>query len=56
MKSHLTLVERIKAEQVNLKALPETDLDQKNAKLTAIAETGNHSQSNWRLQLQLAGS
>jgi protein involved in polysaccharide export with SLBB domain len=39
MKSHLTLVERIKAEQVNLRALPETDTDQKNAKLTAIAET-----------------
>ena len=39
MKSHIALVERIKAEQVNLKALPETDGDQRNAKLTAIAET-----------------
>jgi protein involved in polysaccharide export with SLBB domain len=39
MKSHIALVERIKAEQVNLKALPETDTDQRNAKLTAIAET-----------------
>jgi protein involved in polysaccharide export with SLBB domain len=39
MKSHLSLVQRIKAEQVNLKALPDTDPDQKNAKLTAIAQT-----------------
>ena len=39
MKSHLALVQRIKAEQINLKALPETDQDQKNAKLTAIAQT-----------------
>ena len=39
MKSHMALVERIKAEQVNLKALPETDADQRNAKLTAIAQT-----------------
>ncbi len=39
MKSHAALVQRIKAEQVNLKALPETDVDQRNAKLTAIAQT-----------------
>jgi polysaccharide export outer membrane protein len=39
MKSHLALVQRIKAEQVNLKALPETDADQRNAKLTAVAQT-----------------
>jgi polysaccharide biosynthesis/export protein len=39
MKSHIALVQRIKAEQVNLKALPETDPDQRNAKLTAIAQT-----------------
>jgi polysaccharide biosynthesis/export protein len=39
MKSHIALVERIKAEQINLKALPEGDADQKNAKLTAIAQT-----------------
>ena len=39
MKSHLELVQRVKAEQVSLKALPETDQDQKNAKLTAIAQT-----------------
>lgn len=39
MKSHLELVRRVKSEQVVLKALPETDQDQKNAKLTAIAET-----------------
>jgi polysaccharide export outer membrane protein len=39
MKSHLELVQRIKAEQVGLKALPESDADQRNAKLTAIAQT-----------------
>src|SRR6266436_2962595 len=39
MKSHIALVQRIKAEQVNLKALPETDADQRNAKLTAVAQT-----------------
>jgi protein involved in polysaccharide export with SLBB domain len=39
MKSHLELVQRVKAEQVSLKALPETDADQKTAKLTAIAQT-----------------
>jgi len=37
--SRLELVQRVKAEQVSLKALPESDADQKNAKLTAIAET-----------------
>ena len=39
MKSHLALVQRIKRKQINLKALPETDVDQRNAKLTAIAQT-----------------
>jgi hypothetical protein len=39
MKSHLELVQRVKAEQVSLKALPETDADQKTAKLTAITQT-----------------
>jgi polysaccharide biosynthesis/export protein len=39
MQSHLALVQRMKAEEVNLKALPEGDPDQKNAKLTAIAQT-----------------
>src|SRR6266567_4329363 len=39
MKSHMQLVERVKAEQVTLKDLPETDTDQKNAKMTAIAQT-----------------
>jgi polysaccharide export outer membrane protein len=39
VKSHLELVERVKAAQVTLKALPETDADQKNAKLTAIGQT-----------------
>ena len=39
MQSRLELVQRVKAEQVSLKSLPEGDADQKNAKLTAIAET-----------------
>jgi protein involved in polysaccharide export with SLBB domain len=39
MNSYMQLVERVKAEQVNLKALPEADADQKNQKLTAISET-----------------
>jgi len=39
MKSHLELVNRIKTEEGYLKALPEGDADQKNAKLTAIAQT-----------------
>lgn len=39
MKSHVALVQRIKSEEVNIKALPETDPDQKNLKLTAIAQT-----------------
>ncbi len=39
MKSHLALVQRIKAEQVHLRALPEADPDQRNAKLTAVAQT-----------------
>jgi protein involved in polysaccharide export with SLBB domain len=39
LKSHTELIERLKAEQVNLKALPESDADQRNAKLAAIAET-----------------
>ena len=33
------MVRRLKEEEVHLKALPETDADQKNAKLTAIGET-----------------
>jgi len=39
MRSHLELVNRIKAEQAYLKGLPEGDADQKGAKLTAIAQT-----------------
>ncbi|HEY1678539.1 MAG TPA: SLBB domain-containing protein [Candidatus Sulfotelmatobacter sp.] len=39
MRSHLELVSRIKTEQDYLKTLPENDADQKNAKLTAIAQT-----------------
>ena len=39
MKSQEELVARVKAEETQLKALPETDADQKNLKLTAIAQT-----------------
>ena len=39
MNSRLEIVRRLKQEQINLKQLPETEPDQKNAKLTAIAET-----------------
>ena len=39
LKSHMELVQRVKAEQVTLRALPEPDNDQKNAKLTAIGQT-----------------
>lgn len=39
MKAHMELVQRVKAEQATLKALPDADADQKNAKLTAIGQT-----------------
>jgi hypothetical protein len=39
MKSHLELVNRIKAEEGYLKSLPEGDSDQRGAKLHAIAQT-----------------
>jgi protein involved in polysaccharide export with SLBB domain len=39
MHSHQDLVTRVKAEETQLKALPEGDADQKNLKLTAIAQT-----------------
>jgi len=39
LKNQLELVQRLKAEEVNLKALPESDDDQKNAKLTAVGAT-----------------
>jgi len=39
MNARTEMVRRLKQEQINLKELPETDTDQKNAKLTAIAET-----------------
>ncbi len=39
MKSQEELVARVKAEETQLKALPENDADQKNSKLTAIAQT-----------------
>jgi protein involved in polysaccharide export with SLBB domain len=39
MKSHLELVNRIKAEETYLKAMPDADNDSKNARLTAIAQT-----------------
>jgi protein involved in polysaccharide export with SLBB domain len=38
MKAHEELVARIKVEAMQLKTLPENDADQKNAKLTAIAQ------------------
>jgi polysaccharide export outer membrane protein len=39
MTSHTELVNRIKKEESYLKTLPEGDADQKNAKLTAVAQT-----------------
>jgi protein involved in polysaccharide export with SLBB domain len=39
LKSHDELISRMKAEQMQLRALPENDQDQKNLKLTAIAQT-----------------
>jgi protein involved in polysaccharide export with SLBB domain len=39
MKSHLELLSRLKTEEGYLKALPDGDPDQKEAKLTAIAQT-----------------
>jgi polysaccharide export outer membrane protein len=39
MNSRIEIVRRLKQEQLNLKQLPETDTDEKNAKLTALAET-----------------
>jgi protein involved in polysaccharide export with SLBB domain len=39
LKSYMELVQRVKAEQVTLKALPDTTADEKNAKLTAIGQT-----------------
>jgi protein involved in polysaccharide export with SLBB domain len=38
MRSHLELINRMKAEEVYLRQLPEADTDQKNAKLSAIAQ------------------
>jgi polysaccharide export outer membrane protein len=39
MTSHLELVNRVKREEGYLNALPDGDADQKNAKLTAVAQT-----------------
>jgi len=39
MNARLEMVRRLKQEEVNLKQLPDAEPDQKNAKLTAIAET-----------------
>jgi protein involved in polysaccharide export with SLBB domain len=39
MKSYQELLQRMKLEQVHLRSLPENDTDQRNAKLTAIAQT-----------------
>ncbi len=38
MKTHDELLARVKSEETQLKALPENDVDQKNAKLTALAQ------------------
>jgi len=38
-KSHSELVRRVEAQQANIRLLPEADQDQKNAKLTAVAQT-----------------
>jgi len=50
MTSHLELIARLRAEETYLKSLPEADENQKNAKLTAIAETQTTLQ-----QLQATG-
>jgi polysaccharide export outer membrane protein len=39
MAARLEMVRRLREEGVNLKTLPETDADQRNAKMTAIGET-----------------
>jgi polysaccharide biosynthesis/export protein len=39
MNARLEMVRRLKQEELNLKQLPEAELDQRNAKQTAIAET-----------------
>jgi protein involved in polysaccharide export with SLBB domain len=39
MNARAEMVRRLKEEEVHLRALPETDADQRNAKLTAIGET-----------------
>src|SRR6202030_2443661 len=39
MNARTEMVRRLKEEEVHLRALPETDPDQKNAKLTALGET-----------------
>jgi len=39
MNARVDMVRRLKEEETRLKALPETDADEKNAKLTAIGET-----------------
>jgi polysaccharide export outer membrane protein len=38
-KAHTDLIERIKIEETHLRALPETDTDAKNAKLSALAQS-----------------
>ncbi|MBZ5526590.1 MAG: SLBB domain-containing protein [Acidobacteriia bacterium] len=39
MNAHMDLLRRVKVEQVNLRALPESDAEQKNSKLAALAQT-----------------
>ena len=39
MNARVEMVRRLKEEEIHLKALPETEVDQRNAKMTAIGET-----------------
>ncbi|MDP9339386.1 MAG: SLBB domain-containing protein [Acidobacteriota bacterium] len=39
MSERVQMVRRLKEEEIHLRALPETDTDQKNAKLTALSQT-----------------
>ncbi len=39
MNARAEMIRRLKEEEVHLRALPETDADHRNAKLTALGET-----------------
>ena len=41
LKAHLELIGRVRGEAAHLKSLPESDADEKNAKLTIVAQTEN---------------